>query len=417
MKKYLKEEAIALFDSGENRSFDEIYGKDNQLFNEGIDDIIDPKMKKLFEATYSSATQGLKTLREKQTLREGDQQDAVQAVLENWDATVEGIKAGYKQLPLKIRKALEERAADMSLEEIIEGVCEELGIETAEDLNDLSEEDKQKLVGSLLFTAIAKNALDELKSLLTSGIHKLTEAYEITKEPGFFRSGVKTDWSEYVNNTTNQKLGRVGQKYGFSTTKIPSKFSQGLSKAAEPIKRIAGFIGLMITGALGMAIIPAVATFIDVFKLKVMADAGGEVASQLGGNVAEIGNGIIQIGSAAFRAGTIFEGIAATLVLGALGAIGGAFVGKKVFLDEQEDIFTNIYKSNHIKEGLDGSFDIGDFVETPEDGPGEIVDYEGPIDDEIIYEVALELDNGTLGSYAESQLTHANRSDYPELDY
>jgi hypothetical protein len=59
---HLKEEAIQLFDSGESRSFDEIYGKDNALFKEGIDDIIDPKMKKLFEATYSSSTQGLKKL-------------------------------------------------------------------------------------------------------------------------------------------------------------------------------------------------------------------------------------------------------------------------------------------------------------------------------------------------------------------
>jgi hypothetical protein len=62
--KRLSEEAIQLFDGGETRSFAEIYGDNNALFNEGIDDIIDPKMKKLFEATYQTGNIQQKRLKE-----------------------------------------------------------------------------------------------------------------------------------------------------------------------------------------------------------------------------------------------------------------------------------------------------------------------------------------------------------------
>ena len=47
----LKEEAIQLFDSGDNRSFDQIYAGKEDLF-ENVDDLINPKFKKLFEETY-----------------------------------------------------------------------------------------------------------------------------------------------------------------------------------------------------------------------------------------------------------------------------------------------------------------------------------------------------------------------------
>jgi hypothetical protein len=60
----LREEAIQLFDTGDQRSFDELYAGKEDLF-EGVDDIIDPRFKKLFEATYQvSNLQGQKRLRE-----------------------------------------------------------------------------------------------------------------------------------------------------------------------------------------------------------------------------------------------------------------------------------------------------------------------------------------------------------------
>lgn len=44
-------EAYALFDSSDTRSFNEIYSGKEDLF-EGVDDMIDPRMRKLFEETY-----------------------------------------------------------------------------------------------------------------------------------------------------------------------------------------------------------------------------------------------------------------------------------------------------------------------------------------------------------------------------
>lgn len=49
----LTEEAIRLFD-GETRSFNELYKDKADLF-EDCDDLIDPKFRKLFEATYDQA--------------------------------------------------------------------------------------------------------------------------------------------------------------------------------------------------------------------------------------------------------------------------------------------------------------------------------------------------------------------------
>jgi len=46
-------EAIQLFDSGDTRSFNEIYAGKENLF-EDIDDVISPKMKALFESVYAT---------------------------------------------------------------------------------------------------------------------------------------------------------------------------------------------------------------------------------------------------------------------------------------------------------------------------------------------------------------------------
>jgi hypothetical protein len=59
----LREEITAMFDDGDKRSFDEIYGDRMDLF-EDVEDIIDPKMKKLFEATYQTGSLQQKHLKE-----------------------------------------------------------------------------------------------------------------------------------------------------------------------------------------------------------------------------------------------------------------------------------------------------------------------------------------------------------------
>jgi hypothetical protein len=59
----LREEAIQLFDNSDRRTFDEIYKDKMDLF-EDVDDIIDPRMKKLFEATYQTGNVQQKRLRE-----------------------------------------------------------------------------------------------------------------------------------------------------------------------------------------------------------------------------------------------------------------------------------------------------------------------------------------------------------------
>lgn len=52
--KRLFEEAVAMFDGGESCSFNEKYkGKEYLFEDDDIDSIIDPRMKKLFEETYS----------------------------------------------------------------------------------------------------------------------------------------------------------------------------------------------------------------------------------------------------------------------------------------------------------------------------------------------------------------------------
>jgi hypothetical protein len=48
-------EAVKLFDNGDTRSFNEIYAGKEDLF-EDIDDIISPKMKKLFESVYANTS-------------------------------------------------------------------------------------------------------------------------------------------------------------------------------------------------------------------------------------------------------------------------------------------------------------------------------------------------------------------------
>ena len=48
----LREEAIALFDDGDSRTFEDIYGK-GQIFEDN-EDIIHPKMRKLFEEVHES---------------------------------------------------------------------------------------------------------------------------------------------------------------------------------------------------------------------------------------------------------------------------------------------------------------------------------------------------------------------------
>lgn len=61
-------EAIELFDNRDQRTFDDIYGDKLELF-EDVDDVIDPRMIKLFEETYQTGNLQQKRLIESQ---EGD---------------------------------------------------------------------------------------------------------------------------------------------------------------------------------------------------------------------------------------------------------------------------------------------------------------------------------------------------------
>jgi len=69
----LKEEATALYDSnGDYRTFNEIYAGKEDLFEGNIDDIIDPKMRKLFESIYEEP--------QKQQLKEGKKPESKKPV-------------------------------------------------------------------------------------------------------------------------------------------------------------------------------------------------------------------------------------------------------------------------------------------------------------------------------------------------
>jgi hypothetical protein len=79
---YLKE-AIELFDDGDRRSFNEIYAGQEDLF-ENVDDIIHPKFKKLFEATYQAGNVQQKRLKEDQGEFDFDPQDPADAAAMEW---------------------------------------------------------------------------------------------------------------------------------------------------------------------------------------------------------------------------------------------------------------------------------------------------------------------------------------------
>ena len=62
-KSKLKEEAIRLFDTNDQRTFEDVYGKDSSLF-EDVDDVIDPRKRKLFEEVYRNGMPYLEKLDE-----------------------------------------------------------------------------------------------------------------------------------------------------------------------------------------------------------------------------------------------------------------------------------------------------------------------------------------------------------------
>jgi len=89
---HLREEAIQLYDSGDSRSFNEIYKGREDLF-ENVDDLIDPKFRKLFESIYDES--GNLRPAPKKRLREADVKYGGNQWTGGLDNKNDGVPAGH----------------------------------------------------------------------------------------------------------------------------------------------------------------------------------------------------------------------------------------------------------------------------------------------------------------------------------
>jgi hypothetical protein len=173
MNNKLREQAIQLFDSGDQRSFDEIYGDKMDLF-EDVEDIIDPRMKKLFEATYQTGNIQQKHLRESTNEIEKLKKDII------------------SQVPKETKEQISELLEQMSLEDALMSLLTAYNISSPDQVESLDEKSQQTLVGHiLLICALSDNmeAFDEFyqKGLeaYESGPEELQEAWNDTYSPSY----------------------------------------------------------------------------------------------------------------------------------------------------------------------------------------------------------------------------------------
>jgi hypothetical protein len=164
----LREEAIQLFDGGDSRSFDEIYGKENTLF-EDVDDVIDPRMKKLFEATYQTGQLQQKHLRERR-IKEGlfDKDDFLTRLIKKLSDPTQAAKFKKKVLgltPYSTKKEILE--SDLDLEAFAQSSFEDFGISSGAELRELSEQEQQQALSSVMLAAAVLDKFDELLAIIS----------------------------------------------------------------------------------------------------------------------------------------------------------------------------------------------------------------------------------------------------------
>jgi len=123
----LKEEAITLFDTGDQRSFNELYEGQEHLFTD-VDDLISPKFKKLFEETYQVGN-----IQQKQTLRECDVKYGNANGFQELDNRNDGVPEGHNRslAPAggsspKVRQSTPNYSTNKPLYEMFERIYEDV---------------------------------------------------------------------------------------------------------------------------------------------------------------------------------------------------------------------------------------------------------------------------------------------------
>jgi len=411
MRKQYLQEAIQLFDDQDQRSFNELYEGKEDLFQDNVDDLIAPKFRKLFEATYQTGNMSNKRLRESlnengdcpecggqggdcvcelrecglnyQTgnmsnkrliesvqLREDTSSEFLETILDNWDHFIELVLPELaKQIPLATKKRIRAEVKDKSMKEVVKACLDELGVEGPEDVEELSQQDAGTLMAACFVAAEALKDFDGLKSVLSGGLKKLVEAkadyrrrlYEYErrgqykrniKKPTLFGGGVDEYFDRYADSPQNKKLGRAGQEYNNKKYKTPSKFidkaEDVLYAASGFLRRLAGFI----IGAVVGAAIPIANLFYVKWKTGIVADVSAEFAGRA---VTDIGADVVGLGSQAINAEVLartatVENLVLAIVLGlVLGTVGAAVAH---LTDSQEEQFQRIFEGAKRKRRI-----------------------------------------------------------------
>jgi len=104
----LREEAIALFDDRDSRTFEDIYGKGQIFEDQELADIIHPKMRKLFEEVHSASRpiQGAsRRLREAEQLdEESDEEPGIREGQEELDELEEAARKNVDEFFASLRE-------------------------------------------------------------------------------------------------------------------------------------------------------------------------------------------------------------------------------------------------------------------------------------------------------------------------
>jgi hypothetical protein len=307
MNKQLREEAIALFDSGETRSFDEIYGKNNDLFNEGIDDIIDPKMKKLFESTYQTGN-----IQQKRLFENEETENYIQTFLDSWPNIISQKDEILKQVPLKTKKEIKEVLDDCDGNFCIAlaKFAEELGVTSPEDMRDLSKEEFAKFFSFCLIVAAISDEFDELKDIIQTGL---------TLRESFFKD-------EDGKPSTLKQIGG------------------GFARAG---KVIAGIVA----GGIGGAVIGVLKVVADIIGLPILAALSAAHVGSVGFKNADTTLGKVAKTSAGIGLGT------------AAGAVGGAVgIAQDLLIGIPSCIFEGLFIGGYIGTGKSELSNYGNFA-------------------------------------------------------
>ena len=263
--KTLREEAIAHFDSKDKRSFNEIYKGQDNLF-EDVDDMIDPRFRKLFESVYDNKGK----LRQ---LREMNQEQAAPflEMLEDEEACEHLRQSLLKEIPLKVKKEIKQGLSEGSVEDMIKALTIHFGVESKDDVTDLSEKEQQEMMGSIMGICAVADRMDMIAEMIQAAI-KLQE--------GLFRS-TKTPIprSKYVDNAQNRKLDRVGQEYGEQEYETePGVIPGALMKAGEGISDFFSGIGgliVKIVAAIAIELAPVAGLIHNICRMAIQDYGGG----------------------------------------------------------------------------------------------------------------------------------------------